>query len=148
MRKLIFYLFLSLVFALTGCAGAMNPYSSSFSCPHFKNGRCVSVEDAYKDSTDGRYQDLWKESGAGKNKKEKPAATQADLYQSALYGRLNGLLKSPLSPMVVPPQVIRVLILPYTGRDNELYMERYVYLFLSGPKWLLNDAVSSSRAAR
>ena len=142
MRKLIFYLFLSLVFALTGCAGAMNPYSSSFSCPHFKNGRCVSVETAYKDSTDGKYQDLWKESGAGTSKKEEVAPTEANLYQSALYSRLNGLLKSPVSPMVVPPQVMRVLILPYTGRDNELYMGRYVYLFLSGPKWLLNDAVS------
>ncbi len=148
MRKLISYFFLSLVFTLAGCAGAMNPYSSSFSCPNFKNGRCVSVEDAYKDSTNGKYQDLWKESGAGKSKKEKAAPTEADLYQSALYGRLNGLLKSPVSPMVVPPQVMRVLILPYTGRDNELYMERYVYLFLSSPKWLLNDAVSSSGTAR
>ena len=146
MRKLIFYLVLAA--ALSGCAGAMNPYSSSFSCPNFKNGRCESVEDAYKSSTDGKYQDLWKESGAGKSKKEKIEPTDADLYQSTLYGRLNGLLKSPVSPMVVPPQVMRVLILPYTGRDNELYMERYVYLFLSGPKWLLNDAVSSSVAAR
>ncbi|MDA8172850.1 MAG: TraV family lipoprotein [Nitrospiraceae bacterium] len=146
MRKLIFYFLLFLALALSGCAGAMNPYSSSFSCPNFKNGRCVSVETAYKDSTDGKYQDLWKESDAGKSKKEKAAPTEADLYQSALYGRLNGLLKSPVSPMVVPPQVMRVLILPYTGRDNELYMERYVYLFLSGPKWLLNDAVS--RTAR
>ena len=148
MRKLIFYFLLAVAFALAGCAGAMNPYSSSFSCPNFKNGKCVSVEDAYKDSTDGKYQDLWKESGAGKSKKVKAAPTEADLYQSALYGRLNGLLKSPVSPMVVPPQVMRVLILPYTGRDNELYMERYVYLFLSGPRWLLNDAVSSSRTAR
>ena len=144
MRKLIFCFFLFLAFALTGCAGAMNPYSSSFSCPNFKNGRCVSVETAYKDSTDGKYQDLWKESGAGKSKKEKIEPTDADLYQSALYGRLNGLLKSPVSPMVVPPQVMRVLILPYAGRDNELYMQRYVYLFLSGPRWLLNDAVSST----
>ena len=148
MRKLIFYFLLFLAFALAGCAGAMNPYSSSFSCPNFKNGRCVSVEDAYKDSTDGKYQDLWKESGAGKSKKEKAAPTQVDLYQSALYGRLNGLLQSPVSPMVVPPQVMRVLVLPYTGTDDELYMERYVYLFLSGPRWLLNDAVSSSGAAR
>ena len=153
MRKLIliFYLFsfLSLAFALSGCAGVMNPYHSNFQCPNFKNGRCVSVEDAYKEST-GQYHDLWKEGtspGGGPDnggRIQKAGPSIADEYRSALYGRLDGLLKSPVSPMVVPPKVMRVLILPYTGRDNELYMARYVYLFLSGPRWLLNDAVSGS----
>ena len=154
MRKLIliFYSFLFLAFALSGCAGVMNPYHSNFQCPNFKNGRCVSVEDAYKEST-GQYHDLWKKGtspggtspGGGPDNGEriqKAGPSIADEYQSALYGRLDGLLKSPVSPMVVPPEVMRVLILPYTGRDNELYMARYVYLFLSGPRWLLNDAVS------
>lgn len=151
MRKLIlifyFFPFLSLAFALSGCAGVMNPYHSNFQCPNFKNGRCVSVEDAYKEST-SQYHDLWKKGlgdtrvGDDNGRIQKAGPSIADEYQSALYGRLDGLLKSPVSPMVVPPQVMRVLILPYTGRDNELYMARYVYLFLSGPRWLLDDAVS------
>ena len=148
MRKLIFYLFFIFALALSGCAGVMNPYHGSFQCPHFKNGRCVSVEDAYKEST-GQYHDLWKEGtsaggGADNDGQIQEAGRKksiANEYQSALYGRMAGLLKSPVSPMVVPPQVMRVLILPYTGKDNELYMARYVYLFLSGPRWLLNDAV-------
>ena len=134
MRKLIFYFLVSLAFALSGCAGVMNPYHSSFSCPNYKNGKCVSVEEAYKESTGQTYHDLWTKGQLGK-----AAPSEADRYQSALYGRLSGLLRSPVSPVVVPPQVMRVLILPYTGRDNELYMQRYVYLFLSDPKWLLSD---------
>ncbi len=141
MQKLIFPFIFML--ALSGCAGVMNPYSSSFQCPKMENGKCVSVRTAYNESTEEKdYHDLWAEGRSGKKEKEPLGPSDADLYQSALYGRLNGLLQSPRSPMVVPPQVMRVLILPYTGADNDLYMYRYVYMFLDGPRWLLKNAIS------
>lgn len=146
MQKLIFpFIF---ILALSGCAGVMNPYSSSFQCPKMENGKCVSVRTAYNESTEGHdYHDLWAEGRSGKKEKsgfsDSTMQANADLYQSSLYGRLNGLLQSPKSPMVVPPQVMRVLILPYTGDDNDLYMYRYVYMFLDGPTWLLKNAISS-----
>ncbi len=143
MRKLIFLIFFLALILLAGCGGIMNPYSSNFSCPKMENGKCVSVDAAYKESKgdNDHYRDLWDE-GKKTDKDKGKRLSETGLYQSALYGRLAGLLKQPASPFVVPPQVMRVLILPYTGEDNELYMQRYVYLFLSGPKWLLNDAGS------
>jgi conjugal transfer pilus assembly protein TraV len=148
MRKLIFLIFLfSLAFTLlTGCSGIMNPYSSDFQCPRMENGKSVSVNTAYKESKGGgHYKDLWTEDANNPGKDNKATGevpSGVTLYQSALFDRLSGLLKQPTSPFVVPPQVMRVLILPYTGKDNELYMQRYVYLFLTSPKWLLNDAIS------
>ena len=149
MRKLI--LCFALAIALSGCGGIVNPYDSSFSCPHFQDGKCVSVETAYKESTgDKGYHDLWSEGGQPRSNQLRRDqtghinASEEDLYRSALFGRLNGLLNSPTPPMVVAPQVMRVLILPYTGRDNELYMQRYVYMFLGGPGWLLKNAAEGS----
>jgi len=31
------------------------------------------------------------------------------------------------------------LILPYPGDDHELYMPRYVFMFVDEPRWLLGD---------
>lgn len=147
MQKLIFsFIF---ILAFSGCAGVMNPYDSNFQCPGFKNGKCVSVGTAYKESKkDNHYTDLWDEgSGTERAKKGKSGGqvdenlSDASLYQNALYNRLSGLLQQPTSPFVVPPQVMRVLILPYTGKGNELYMDRYVYLFMDSPKWLLKNAL-------
>jgi conjugal transfer pilus assembly protein TraV len=49
--------------------------------------------------------------------------------------------------VVVPPQVMRVLILPYTGDERELYMYRYVYMFVDEPRWLLKNPLSESGEA-
>ena len=51
-------------------------------------------------------------------------------YQEALYKELAGLLKEPITPVVAPPKVMRVLLLPYKGDANELYMLRYIYFFV------------------
>jgi len=62
-------------------------------------------------------------------------------YRSALYDKFSGLLKEPQTPIVAPPKVMRVLLLPYTGQDNEFYMLRYVYFFVDKPRWILGDTV-------
>jgi conjugal transfer pilus assembly protein TraV len=65
-------------------------------------------------------------------------------YQEALYKELAGLLKEPLTPIVAPPKVMRVLLLPYKGDSNELYMLRYIYFFVEEPKWILGDYLSGA----
>ena len=62
-------------------------------------------------------------------------------YRSALYDKFSGLLKEPKTPIVAPPKVMRVLLLPYTGQENEFYMLRYVYFFVDKPRWILGDSV-------
>ena len=46
--------------------------------------------------------------------------------------------------MVAPPKVLRVLLLPYEGSDNVLYMYRYVYSFVDEPRWILDEMVTPS----
>jgi conjugal transfer pilus assembly protein TraV len=67
--------------------------------------------------------------------------TSYNRYRSALYDKFNGLLKEPQTPIVAPPKVMRVLLLPYTGQENEFYMLRYVYFFVDKPRWILGDSV-------
>ena len=64
-------------------------------------------------------------------------------YRTALYDKFNGLLKEPKTPIVAPPKVMRVLLLPYTGQENEFYMLRYVYFFVDKPRWILGDSVTA-----
>ncbi len=64
-------------------------------------------------------------------------------YRSALYDKFSGLLKEPQTPIVAPPKVMRVLLLPYTGQENEFYMLRYVYFFVDKPRWILGDSVTA-----
>ncbi len=149
---------------LNGCA-LLNPYESNFSCPESYNGKCVSVQTAYSESSGGasKTKDMaadqsrencgpefdnsgactesTKESvGANPASKENGALTK---YRAALFDKFTGLLKEPVTPVVAPPKTMRVLLLPYTGQDNEFYMLRYVYFFVDEPRWLLGDTVSS-----
>ena len=62
-------------------------------------------------------------------------------YRLALYDKFSGLLKEPKTPIVAPPKVMRVLLLPYTGQENEFYMLRYVYFFVDKPRWILGDSI-------
>ena len=147
--------------SMSGCA-LLNPYESSFSCPEASNGKCVSVQTAYKESSastgksaepspDRKEDDCSADNAASgscsENKKEislNPPTKESGTYsryQSALFDKFSGLLKEPVTPIVAPPKTMRVLLLPYTGQDNEFYMLRYVYFFVDEPRWLLGDSV-------
>lgn len=115
-----------LVMTLTGC---LNPYAGTFNCPETYNGKCVSVENAYYESK-----------GSVIGPPGQPASSD---YQEALYARMAGLLKEPETPMVVPPKVMRVLMLPYEGKDDELYLYRYAYIFTDRPRWILTDPLKT-----
>ncbi len=123
MRSLFFLLLLAI--PLAGC---MNPYASDFACPDPDNGKCMSMKDAYSESIASRLDPA----------RPKPPADNSD-YHDALYGRITGLLREPETPVVVPPKVMRVLMLPYEGEDNELFMPRYAYIFTEPPRWVLTD---------
>jgi conjugal transfer pilus assembly protein TraV len=149
--------------SMSGCA-LLNPYESSFSCPESSKGKCVSVQTAYSESASGalpvketQVDHATEECGSENitpgscldGKKEvtlNPASKENgtyNRYRAALFDKFSGLLKEPVSPVVAPPKTMRVLLLPYTGQDNEFYMLRYVYFFVDEPRWLLGDTVSS-----
>jgi conjugal transfer pilus assembly protein TraV len=131
---------------ICGCT-LLNPYESSFSCPETGNGRCVSVDEAYRESAAGLAGSDAGPAGIGPTGPglETPARVSPgyDRYRTALFEKFSGLLQEPVTPLVSPPKTMRVLLLPYRGRDNELYMLRYVYFFVDEPRWLLGDAVSA-----
>ncbi len=126
MRRLLLLALLTMT--LSGC---LNPYAGDFNCPETDNGKCVSVEDAYYESK-GRLIGT-------------PGQFESSDYQEALYGRMAGLLKEPETPMVVAPKVMRVLMLPYEGQDEELYLYRYAYMFTDRPRWIMTDPLKTSQ---
>lgn len=151
------------ILSMSGCA-LLNPYESSFSCPESSKGKCVSVQTAYSESasgalpvketqTDRAVEDCTSENistGACSDAKNDGTPSPVpkengtyNRYRTALFDKFSGLLKEPVSPVVAPPKTMRVLLLPYTGQENEFYMLRYVYFFVDEPRWLLGDSVSA-----
>lgn len=115
-------------------AGCLNPYASDFNCPETYNGKCVSVEDAYHESRSSLF---------GPER-----GTDPGLYQNTLLDRMAGMLREPETPMVVPPKVMRVLMLPYEGQEEELYLFRYAYIFTDRPRWVLADPLEKQMEDR
>ena len=148
------------IMIMSGCA-LLNPYESSFSCPETANGTCVSVQTAYRESklpavsnTAEPVSERKEEACSGENSSDSAcsdrksglalnSSSPESRYRSALFDTFSGLLKEPVTPIVAPPRTMRVLLLPYTGQENEFYMLRYVYFFVDEPRWLLGDTVSS-----
>ncbi len=59
--------------------------------------------------------------------------------QNSRYKALTELLEEPDKPMLEPPKIMRVLMLPYKGESDELFMTRFVYLKLKDSQWILTD---------
>ena len=167
--ELIILLFVSL-FVFSGCSALISGYNSEFQCPNTDKGKCVSVKKAYKESIEGDSEQenpLVRKDGAQGSEEcpecqqalqkeetpsEKTPAGQGRAgsnalskylryqYQSALYKKLSAMIGKPSTPLVVPPEVVRVLILSYTGSNNELFSYRYVYFFATEPKWIISTA--------
>lgn len=139
---------ISVVIALSACAGVMNPYKGDFQCPETVNGKCVSVNTAYEESIDAEknkskgVKSLQDELRESRSKLETLTPGSSD-YRSALFSKLKGLLKEPVTPVVAPPEVRRILILTYPGDGDELYMPRYVYYFADKPRWILDNYLNS-----
>ena len=129
----------SSLLCLTACAGTLNPYQGEFECPQAEKGKCVSIQQAYQESLIS-FDDK-------KTPDKRKAKEQEDFYNpveskytTELFGRLSSLLKEPKSPIVVPPKVVRVMILPYqNGEGKEFYSARYVYILVEEPRWILQN---------
>ena len=67
------------------------------------------------------------------------AESSETMYQRAVNKKLATMLKAPNTPLIAPPQVMRVLVLPYKGDMNELYMMRYIYLLIDDSKWVVGN---------
>ena len=69
------------------------------------------------------------------------ASTSAvqDEAQGERYRAISDLLEAPETPLLNPPKILRVLLLPYRGEANELFMSRYAYLEIEPAEWVLTE---------
>jgi len=128
---------------LSGCS--LTPYKSSFQCPDVDKGKCIAVKDAYRESLNGSGSSGSKDAGkkAPKNM-ESSQDTAADMYKENLQKELAHLMEKPITPVIIPPKVMRVLILPYPDRSL-LYMPRYVYMMINEPEWVMGNYLMEDR---
>ena len=160
MRGYVFVLFMFCLL-VAGCGKVVNPYESEFSCPQPEKGKCVGIPEAYRESlrqSEMRNYNLAREAFSSGKKKEgkeegheevftgghlflSPAERQ---YVESLYGVLTKILKDPQTPVIMPPKVVRVLILPYEGDSGKnLYSARYIYVIVEDAKWVLHNVLTS-----
>lgn len=110
---------------INGCGAVLNPYYENFNCQAPEDtGHCVDTPSAYDEAV-----------GVNQLVKGEAANTEKQIDE-ARFERLAQLLKEPQTPMIVPPRILRVLILPYRGNDD-LYMARYAYLQVESARWVL-----------
>ncbi len=192
LRRIVLAAGLPALALIWGCSGAVQPYSSKFSCPPTYAGLCEPVKQAYLDSkhdVDPRMADKkwlkmrreWEEknkdlmelrrkagepveeisvkghesgnetAGAGEIQertvdeavKEKPGFREpAQEYREELFRDLRMVIKEPDKPMVIPPRVVRILVLATEARDTGertlLIAPHYVYFMLDTPRWLFS----------
>ena len=108
----------------------INPYEENFKCRARDNeGKCVDTPTAY---TKARYPETVEDTDSAAN-----AAKQE--IQDNRYKILVGLLQEPKKPLLQPPKILRVLLLPYKGENEELFMTRYIYVKVEDSEWILTD---------
>ncbi|RJP89648.1 MAG: type IV conjugative transfer system protein TraV [Desulfobacteraceae bacterium] len=167
-KFITYFILLALVVCpvLTGCSALVSPYSTTFQCPDSDKGKCVSVQTAYDESLelnplvkeqvceDCEEKEKTKVSNEETPDEKKMETLPSDKtlsdahapnnakydYQDALYKKLTSIIDQPETPLVIPPDVMRVLIPSYTGADNEWFSARYVYFFVTEPKWAVSAA--------
>lgn len=141
------------MFSGCGTVGKVfNPYEDEFACPYSDPGMCTSVKKAYDASlVDVEEKDSVSEAapcetgdcpGATRSENVRSGSDPQSVYQQHKYETLAGLIQEEEPPVVIPPEVVRVLILSYTGSENEMFGFRYAYFFASDPKWMPSMAVA------
>ena len=116
---------------LTGCGPVLNPYNEDFNCRAKDDaGECIDTPTAYQKA---RFPETTTEVQSG------PSNDLNQKIQDNRYRALADLLQEEKKPLLLPPKILRVLLLPYKGEDEELFMSRYVYLKIEDSKWILTD---------
>lgn len=124
-----------------GCApleNAINPYEENFKCRAAEDtGECIDTPTAYEKA---RYPDpdLYIEESPDT---QNGLSIKKLTVQDQRYKALTRLLEKPKKPLLQPPKILRVLLLPYKGENEELFMTRYVYVKIEDSKWILTDLV-------
>ena len=115
---------------LSGCGpvkNAVNPYEENFRCrAKDSEGQCVDTPTAYRQA---RVPDPATET----------TSAVRDEAQGERYRAISDLLAAPETPLLNPPKILRVLLLPYRGEANELFMSRYAYLEIEPAEWVLTE---------
>ena len=115
---------------VAGCApvkNAVNPYEENFRCrAKDSEGQCVDTPTAYRQAR------------VPEGATETTSAVQ-DEAQGERYRAISELLEAPETPLLNPPKILRVLLLPYRGEANELFMSRYAYLEIEPAEWVLPE---------
>ena len=110
---------------------AINPYEEDFKCRAPEDsGKCVDTPTAYKDARYPRVDDELPEPMEARSRKQ---------ILDNRYKTVAGLLREEKKPLLLPPKILRVLLLPYRGKDGELFMSRYVYIKIEDSRWILTD---------
>lgn len=127
---------LSIGFA--GC-GVFMPYKSEFQCESPYKGKCVSVKEAYDESKRGILRNNIDAEKEGADIDSGGAGEETSMeYRNNLQKELSKLIESPITPVILPPKVIRILVFPYPDR-SVLYMPRYIYMMTDGPEWVIGN---------
>lgn len=125
---------LLLFILFTACAPlqeTINPYEENFKCKARDDaGECIDTPTAYKKA---RYPETATETV------NEPADGIKQDVQDNRYKAVAGLLQEEKKPLLQPPKILRVLLLPYKGEGEELFMSRYVYVKIEDSKWILTD---------
>ena len=121
-------------FLLTACGPlqeTVNPYNENFKCRARDDaGECLDTPTAYKKA---RYP-----KPVTVDKAEAASGITQEI-QDNRYRLVAGLLQEDKKPLLQPPKILRVLLLPYKGEGDELFMSRYVYVKIEDSKWILTD---------
>ena len=124
------YVGLLILTVVAGCApvkNAVNPDEENFRCrARDSEGQCVDTPTAYRQA---RVPDPATET----------TSTVQDEAQGERYRAISDLLAAPETPLLNPPKILRVLLLPYRGEANELFMSRYAYLEIEPAEWVLTE---------
>lgn len=68
-------------------------------------------------------------------------------YRDASLKKITKMLRDPVTPIVAPPHVMRVLILPYEDDDGALNLQRFKYVMVDRPKWVLGDYLAKEEGS-
>lgn len=105
---------------------AVNPYEEDFKCKASDDtGKCIDTPSAYKEA---RYPNI-----------EPGMSIEGLNRHDQRYQMVTGLLEEPKKPILQPPKILRVLLLPYEGEGEELFMTRYVYVKVEDSDWILSE---------
>ena len=118
----------------------MNPYNEDFTCKGGPPGKCAPTPVIYDEVAGVKKPAAQVDPLLQPRSSPIPAGSPGEsAYREAELAKSAKLLKQPVTPVIVPPTVMRVLILPYQGDGGELNMMRYAYIMTDKPRWVMGD---------